>query len=125
MSCITSLALFTVFKCVVHHIPNFLPVCREGEAEDSLLASHVLSSQIPGYDGGEVDTNETVKVMFPINVRKYRYLWLNLDLLHCLRLPQNYFHAILVTSIVNMMAHLHTLVQYMPLHAKEYGIACA
>ena len=38
--------------------------------EDILLASRVLSSQIPGYDGGEVDTNETVEVMFPLNVRK-------------------------------------------------------
>ena len=75
LSCIPSLATFTVLKCVVHHIPNFLPVCREGEAEDSLPASRVLSSQIPGYDGGEVDTNETVEVMFSINVRKYWYLW--------------------------------------------------
>ena len=44
--------------------------CREGEVEDTLPASCVLSSQIPGYDGGEVDTNETVEVMFPINVCK-------------------------------------------------------
>ena len=41
--------------------------------EDTLPASRVLASQIPGYDGGEVDTNETVEVMFPITVRKY--LW--------------------------------------------------
>ena len=47
-----------------------LYVCSEGEAEDIFPATRVLSSQIPGYDGGEVDTNETVEVMFPINVRK-------------------------------------------------------
>ena len=39
--------------------------------EGTLPASRVLASQIPGYDGGEVDTNETVEVMFPLNVRKY------------------------------------------------------
>ena len=48
----------------------FLPAYSAGEVEDTLPASRVLSSQIPGYDGGEVDTNETVEVMFPINVRK-------------------------------------------------------
>ena len=48
----------------------FLLAYSAGEAEDTLPASRVLSSQIPGYDGGEVDTNETVEVMFPINVRK-------------------------------------------------------
>lgn len=37
--------------------------------EDTLAASLVLSSQIPGYDGGEVATNETVEIMFPVNVR--------------------------------------------------------
>ena len=31
-------------------------------------ASLVLSSQIPGYDGGEVDTNEKVELSFPIKV---------------------------------------------------------
>ena len=53
-----------------NHITFCLYSCREGEVEDTLPASRVLSSQIPGYDGGEVDTNETVEVMFPINVRK-------------------------------------------------------
>ena len=46
----------------------FLAANSDSEAEDTHLASCVLSSQIPGYDGGEVDTNETVEVMFPINV---------------------------------------------------------
>ena len=45
--------------------------------EDTLPASRVLSSQIPGYDGGEVDINETVEVMFPINVRKCLQLTCN------------------------------------------------
>ena len=46
-------------------------VHREGEVEDTLPASRVLSSQIPGYDGREVDTKETVEVIFPVNVRMY------------------------------------------------------
>ena len=52
-------------RCV--HLLHFLSAYSE--AEEFLPASRVLSSQIPGYDGGEVDTNETVEVMFPLNVR--------------------------------------------------------
>ena len=48
---------------------HFLAVYREGEVEDTLPASHVLSSQIPGYDGREVDTKEKVELIFPVNVR--------------------------------------------------------
>ena len=35
----------------------------------TLLASLVLSSQIAGYSGGEVDSNATVDITFPIKVR--------------------------------------------------------
>ena len=57
--------------CVVPLMQHFLSVHREGEVEDTLPASRVLSSQIPGYDGEEVNTNETVEVIFPVNVRMY------------------------------------------------------
>ena len=40
----------------------------EEEAE-TFPASRVISSQILGYDGGEVDTKERVEVTFPVNVR--------------------------------------------------------
>ena len=60
--------------------------------EDTLPASCVLSSQIPGYDGGEVDTNETVEVMFPINVCK-----------ECMQLPR--------IACYYYMVYLHALVQ--------------
>ena len=32
-------------------------------------ASLVVSSQIPGYSGGEVNTSATVNITFPIKVR--------------------------------------------------------
>ena len=35
----------------------------------TLPASLVLSSQIAGYSGGEVDSNATVGITFPIKVR--------------------------------------------------------
>ena len=44
-------------------------LCREEEAEDISPASLVLSIQILGYDGGEVDSSEPVTMTFPINVR--------------------------------------------------------
>ena len=43
--------------------------CSDGGGEEVSLASRVFSSQIPGYDGGEVDTNETVEIIFPLIVR--------------------------------------------------------
>ena len=39
------------------------------EAEETQAASLVFSSQIPGYDGGEVNTTETVEITFPLIVR--------------------------------------------------------
>ena len=41
----------------------------EEEPEETFPASRVISSQILGYDGGEVDSNERVEVTFPVNVR--------------------------------------------------------
>ena len=40
----------------------------EDEPEETLPASRVISSQIIGYDGGEVDSKERVEVIFPIHV---------------------------------------------------------
>ena len=43
--------------------------CSEDDPEETFPASRVISSQILGYDGGEVDTKERVEVTFPVNVR--------------------------------------------------------
>ena len=40
----------------------------EDEPQETFPASRVISSQILGYDGGEVDSNERVKVLFPVHV---------------------------------------------------------
>ena len=40
----------------------------EDEPEETLPASRVISSQILGYDGGEVDSKERVEVIFPVHV---------------------------------------------------------
>ena len=50
--------------------PNDSVLYSEEEAEETFPASRVISSQILGYDGGEVDSNERVEVTFPVNVRK-------------------------------------------------------
>ena len=36
--------------------------------EETVLASRVISSQILGYDGGEVNSNERVEAIFPVNI---------------------------------------------------------
>ena len=36
--------------------------------EETFLASRVISSQILGYDGGEVNSNERVEAIFPVNI---------------------------------------------------------
>ena len=41
----------------------------EDEPEETFPVSRVISSQILGYDGGEVDSSERVEVIFPVNVR--------------------------------------------------------
>ena len=41
----------------------------EDEPEETFPASSVISSQILGYNGGEVDSSERVEVTFPVNVR--------------------------------------------------------
>jgi len=43
-------------------------VYSEDEPEETLPASRVISSQILGYDGGEVDSKEKVEVTFPVHV---------------------------------------------------------
>ena len=40
----------------------------EDEPQETFPASRVISSQILGYDGGEVDTKERVEVIFPVHV---------------------------------------------------------
>ena len=40
----------------------------EDEPEETLPASRVISSQIIGYDSGEVDSKERVEVLFPVHV---------------------------------------------------------
>ena len=50
-------------------IPNDSVFYSEDEPEETFPASRVISSQILGYDGGEVDSNEGVEVIFPVNVR--------------------------------------------------------
>ena len=40
----------------------------EDEPEETLPASRVISSQILGYDGREVDSKERVEVIFPVHV---------------------------------------------------------
>ena len=61
---------------VWNNIENYLPntVIDEATEEESLKpeispASLVVSSQIPGYSGGEVNTSATVNITFPIKVR--------------------------------------------------------
>ena len=41
----------------------------EDSPEETFPASRVISSQILGYSGGEVDSNERAEVTFPVNVR--------------------------------------------------------
>ena len=43
-------------------------IYSEGEPEETFPASRVISSQILGYDGGEVDSKEKVEVLFPVHV---------------------------------------------------------
>ena len=43
-------------------------LCSEGEPEETLPASRVISSQILGYDGREVNSKERVEVIFPVHV---------------------------------------------------------
>ena len=47
---------------------HFFAFCSDEPSNDTVPASLVLSSQIPGYDGRELDINETVELTFPIKV---------------------------------------------------------
>jgi len=42
---------------------------EDAAPEETFPASRVISSQILGYSGGEVDSNERAEVTFPVNVR--------------------------------------------------------
>lgn len=57
------------WSCVTDSCPHVLG-CSEGDAEETIPASRVFSSQIPGYAGREVDTDDMVEVVFPIIVRR-------------------------------------------------------
>ena len=48
----------------------YLKTCSKEPSEEATPASLVLSSQILGYSGGDLDTNETVELTFPIKVYK-------------------------------------------------------
>ena len=52
-----------IWYCI-HHVTLYF-LCSGTQA-----ASLVFSSQIPGYDGLEVDTTESVEITFPLIVRK-------------------------------------------------------
>ena len=43
---------------------------------EGIPASLILSSQIAGYSGGEVDSNATVDITFPIKVYIYVYVYI-------------------------------------------------
>ena len=68
----------------------------------------MLSSQIPGYDGGEVDTNKTVEVLFPINVRK------------CLQLTCNAYTIVATRWFVSI--HLYSTCHYMQIKYMEWKV---
>ena len=53
---------------------------RNGIPVKTFPASLVVSSQLPGYTGGEVNTSTRVEIMFPIKVKS-----LNISLLSCIR----------------------------------------
>ena len=46
-------------------------LCSDKPSNDTIPASLVLSSQLSDYDSGEMDTNETVELTFPIKVDIY------------------------------------------------------
>lgn len=46
-----------------------IAIYRENGQEKQFPATLVVSSQIPGYRGGEVNTSATVDITFPIKVR--------------------------------------------------------
>ena len=58
--------LLTILGILCTHNDSVL--YSEEEAEETFPASRVISSQILGYDGGEVDSKEKVEVIFPVNV---------------------------------------------------------
>ena len=61
------LTIIALLYFIMRTFPMIL-LCSEGEPEETLPASRVISSQILGYDGREVDSKERVEVTFPVHV---------------------------------------------------------
>ena len=61
-----------VYICIivlyVHYTFSMILLYSEDEPEETLPASSVISSQILGYDGREVNSKERVEVLFPVHV---------------------------------------------------------
>ena len=70
--CILENRMIPVYICIivlyVHCTFPMILLYSEDEPEETLPASRVISSQIIGYDGGEVYSKERVEVIFPIHV---------------------------------------------------------
>ena len=69
--------IYMYYICIivlyVHYTFSMILLCSEDEREETLPASRVISSQILGYDGREVDSKERVEVTFPVHVRKLMF----------------------------------------------------
>ena len=55
------------YSTIIRTFPMTL-LYSEDEPEETFPASSVISSQIIGYDGGEVNSKERVEVLFPVHV---------------------------------------------------------
>ena len=73
--------------------------CSEDDPEETFPASRVISSQILGYNGGKVDTEEMVEVIFPVNVSMCFHAWR----LHLTDRPNSCMHqSNAVTTFVDL-----------------------
>ena len=61
------LTIIAIYYIIMHTFPMIL-LYSEDEPEETLPASRVISSKILGYDGGEVNSNERVEAIFPVNI---------------------------------------------------------
>ena len=66
MVVLTIIAL--LYICIIIYYCDDSVLYSEDEPQETFPASRVISSQILGYDGGEVDTKERVEVIFPVHV---------------------------------------------------------
>ena len=55
-----------IYLCIYYCDDSVL--YSEDEPQETFPASRVISSQILGYDGGEVDSKDKVEVLFPVHV---------------------------------------------------------